>query len=98
MDGDRAWLVLDENNSSLYNEDLVQRISAAVSQALGRSIQVDVQVGVCQGETPAARAQRLLAERQALAVTSIESDPRVQLLVDRFEGTLDRDSIAPVKH
>jgi DNA polymerase-3 subunit gamma/tau len=98
VDGNRAWLVLDEANSSLYNKDQAQRIGQILGQALGHEVDVDIQVGVCQRETPAARAVRLLAERQAQAVSAIESDPGVQLLVERFEGTLDRESIAPVKH
>jgi DNA polymerase-3 subunit gamma/tau len=98
VDGNRAWLVLDEANSSLYNKDQAQRIGQILGQALGYEVDVDIQVGVCQRETPAARAVRLLAERQAQAVSAIESDPGVQLLVERFEGTLDRESIAPVKH
>jgi DNA polymerase-3 subunit gamma/tau len=59
---------------------------------------VMIEVGVPRYETPAARARRLLEERQAQALASIEADPKVQLLIDRFEGTLDRDSVTPTKH
>ena len=37
-------------------------------------------------------------QSQAQALAAIEQDPKVQLLIDRFEGTLDRDSVTPIKH
>jgi len=46
----------------------------------------------------AARAQALPDERRRRAVASIEADPKVRMLIDRFEGTLDRESIAPIEH
>jgi DNA polymerase-3 subunit gamma/tau len=98
VDGARAYLVLDEENASLYNEKQGERIASAMADYLGRDIEVHIEVGSTLVETPAARTQRMLDERLAQAVASIESDPRVQLLIDRFEGTLDRESITPIKH
>ena len=98
VDGDKAYLVLDEANASLYSDSHSERIAAALGEYLGRPVAVHVEVGVPRYETPAVRAQRLLDERQALALANIEDDPKVQLLLDRFEGTLDRDSVTPIKH
>lgn len=98
VDGDKAYLVLDEDNASLYNEKHGVRIAAAMAEYLGRDVSVHIEVGSPRFETPAARAQRLLDERLAQAVQSIESDPRVKLLIDRFEGALDHESIGPIKH
>ena len=47
------------------------------------------------GETPAMVAARAARERQALAVAEIDSDERLQALLTRFDGELDRASIAP---
>jgi len=98
VDGDKAYMVLDEANASLYNDNHAMRIAAAISEYLDRELEVVIEVGVPRYETPAARAARLLAERQAQALAAIEEDPKVQLLIDRFEGTLDRDSVTPIKH
>jgi DNA polymerase-3 subunit gamma/tau len=98
VDGDKTYMVLDEANASLYNEGHAGRIAKALSDYLGREMSVMIEVGVPRYETPAARARRLLEERQAQALASIEADPKVQLLIDRFEGTLDRDSVTPTKH
>jgi DNA polymerase-3 subunit gamma/tau len=98
VDGDKAYMVLDEANASLYSDSQAQRIGAALADYLGRDVVVFMEVGVPRYETPASRARRLLDERHAQAVASIEADPGVQLLLERFEGTLDRESITPIKH
>jgi DNA polymerase-3 subunit gamma/tau len=98
VDGDCAHLVLDGANASLYNQSHAERIAQALSQYLARSVKVAIEVGVPRYETPAGRAQRLLEERQASALDAIESDPKVQLLLERFEGTIDRNSVTPIKH
>jgi DNA polymerase-3 subunit gamma/tau len=98
VDGDKAYMVLDETNASLYSDSQSQRIAAALSEYLGREIEVVLEVGSPRYETPANRARRLLEERRAQAVASIEADPGVQLLLERFEGTLDHESITPIKH
>jgi DNA polymerase-3 subunit gamma/tau len=98
VDGDKAYLVLDEANASLYNDNHGRQVGEALSAYLQRTVQVHVEPGVPRYETPAARAQRVLEERQGQAVAAIEQDPKVQLLIDQFEGTLDRESIAPIKH
>ena len=98
VDGDSAFLVLDEANASLYNDAHEGRIAQALGAHLQREVRVSIEVGLPRYETPAARAQRLLDERQAKAVEAIEADPKVQLLIDRFEGALDAESITPIKH
>ncbi len=98
VDGDRAWFILDEGNASLYNEAQGQRIAVALGKYFGREYRVEIEPGSPRYETPAQRAQRLLEERQAKALESIESDPGVKLLLERFEGSIDRDSVTPIKH
>ncbi|MEE4661562.1 MAG: DNA polymerase III subunit gamma/tau [Halieaceae bacterium] len=98
VDGDQVWFVIDEANASLFNAGHTRQIEAALSGYLQRSLTVHIEPGSPRYETPAARAQRLLAERQAAALASIENDPRVQLLLDRFDGSIDRDSVTPIKH
>jgi DNA polymerase-3 subunit gamma/tau len=98
VDGGKAYLVLDEANASLYNENHAEQLAQALGKCLQHPVEVHVEIGAPRYETPAARAQRLLEERLDQAVTAIEQDPKVQLLLDQFEGTLERDSITPIKH
>jgi len=98
VDGDRVYLVLDEQNASLHNDKHAGRIARVLGDHLGRELEVSIELGVPRFETPAKRARRLLDERHAAALVAIESDPKVKLLLERFEGTIDRDSVAPIKH
>ena len=58
-------------------------------------LKVTLEPGTVRSETPAMRAARLAAQRQAEAVVAIEEDPQVQALITRFDGELDRSSIHP---
>ena len=55
-----------------------------------------ISVGAVQRETPSARRQRLAEERQQAAVKSIEHDPVLRQLMERFDGELDKGSIRPL--
>ena len=98
VDNDQVWFVIDEANASLFNEGHARQIAAALSSYQQRELRVHMEPGLPRYETPAARAQRLLEERQSAALESIEQDPRVKLLLDRFDGRIDRDSVTPIKH
>jgi len=41
------------------------------------------------------RTMRLAERRQAEAIVSIEGDPQLQALINRFDGELDHSSIHP---
>ncbi|MEM0954505.1 MAG: DNA polymerase III subunit gamma/tau [Pseudomonadota bacterium] len=98
VDADQVWFVIDEANASLFNEGHARQIGAALSEYQKRALTVHIEPGLPRYETPAARAQRLLQERQAAALQSIEQDPKVKLLLERFDGSIDRDSVTPIKH
>jgi DNA polymerase-3 subunit gamma/tau len=55
-----------------------------------------IEPGVPATETPAQRSERLAGLRLQEAVHAIEGDPRLQQLIQRFDGELDRASITPL--
>lgn len=90
--------VLDEHNASLYNESQKKRIGVALSEYFKCPIELEIIVGSIHGETPTARKQRLTELRQQQAVSAIETDPKVNKLLDHFDGALDRESIKPIEN
>ena len=58
---------------------------------------VSVTLGELLGETPAMIREREAAQRQREAIDSIEGDPLLQQLIERFDGELDRTSIIPLE-
>ncbi len=97
VNGSTLELVLDEDAAGLFNParhpDMIRR---ALENYFGEALRVELAPGVVRCETPAARRQRLAAERQAEAVEEIEADPRLRSLIERFDGELDRASIKPL--
>ena len=93
--GKALAFVPDAANASHYNDAHREKIRLALENYIGEPVVVSLETGSPQGETPAMRQQRLAAERQREAVSEIESDPQLRQLIARFDGVLDRESIAP---
>jgi DNA polymerase-3 subunit gamma/tau len=89
--------ILDEDNATLYNENHGSRISQVLENYFDTKLSVSVARGKTQTETPAVQKNRLTQERQRQAVDAIEQDPKLQQLIERFDGELVRSSIAPIK-
>ena len=97
MEGSRCFLLLNEHHASLWNKTHESRISRALTEHLGQKVSVGIEVGTTETETPAQADSRQQQERQAQAVVAIENDEHIQELIQNFNGTLDRDSIAPMQ-
>lgn len=95
-EGNHFYFVLDEDNSSLYGEAHQQRLAEALSAYFQQQVQVTVELGRIDTETPAQIAGRKRSERLAQAVEAVKSDPIVQQLIEHFSATLDEASVSPV--
>ena len=91
----RLFFVLDAANSSLFNDGHGEKIRLALENYFEQPLEVSIEPGEPQRETPAMRQQRRALERQREAVAEIESDPQLQQLIARFDGELDLASIVP---
>lgn len=96
VESDSFAFLLDEQNASLFNEGHRDKIRAALQNYLGRQVSVEITLGQPASETPAMRQARANRERQQQAVVEIEEDSRLQALINRFDGELDKQSIAPL--
>jgi DNA polymerase-3 subunit gamma/tau len=94
--GDRLRFVLDREHGSLFNDSHSDKLRLALESHFGREMPLSITPGEIEGETPAMRRARLASERQREAVAEIEGDQRLQALIARFDGELDRASIAPL--
>ena len=94
--GTQLTFVLDNANSTLYDEGHQQRLADLLSDYFIERVKVVIRQGQVTAETPAVIAIRHRQERQADAVASIKSDPIVQQLIEHFGATLREDSITPV--
>jgi len=95
VDNGTLEFFLDTGNASLFNDSHNDKIRLALENYFGHPLSVRIVPGDVQRETPAMRKARLAQERQKQAIASIEGDPRLQKLIARFDGELDRASIVP---
>ncbi|HAN28198.1 MAG TPA: hypothetical protein DCP75_10855 [Haliea salexigens] len=94
--GSEFRFVLDDNQLGLFNPGHAERIRLALQNYFDTPVSVSIEPGRPAGETPAMRLAREREERQREAEAAIESDVRVQQLIQRFDGELDRGSITPL--
>jgi len=95
IDGARFELVLPESGKQLlpYRD----KLRAALESARGSPVELSVDmVASSDGSSVAALDERARRARQAGAVRSIENDPFVRELIERFDARLIEGSIRPV--
>lgn len=90
-------LILDESQTSVFNEEQQRRINAAFNTYFDEEISLEIQPGNIDAETPALWQQRMDQERLQEAIQTFENDTMVQEIVDRFSGSIQPDSIEPTK-
>ena len=73
------------------------KLQDALRQMLGESLRLGVEIGEVSSQTPAQRKDEIRRQLHAEAVASLESDPFVQELVERFDATLVESSVKPLQ-
>ena len=96
-EGDDWLLHLDPGQGALFNSTQQRRLNEALNQHLGRSVRLQIELIRPEQETPAQAAARKRAERQHDAEVSIEQDPLVQQMIQRFGARVRHDTIEPVE-
>lgn len=72
------------------------KLQDALSQHLGSTVRVSIDIGEVVSETLAQRVDGEKRQRHADAVASLESDPFVQELIERFDATLVESTVKPL--
>jgi DNA polymerase-3 subunit gamma/tau len=88
-------LLLDENQSTLFNDQQRERIAQCFNGHWGEHWSVDINLGVVSAETPAKYRERCQVERLQQAEQAIADDPNVLALIDVFDARIEQGSIAP---
>jgi len=80
---------------TLLDAGTLDKLKAAVSQALGRPIRLSAEIGSTAGPTAAGIAEQARADKQRQAEEAIYADPFVRELLDNFGASVDPASIRP---
>jgi DNA polymerase-3 subunit gamma/tau len=80
---------------TLLDAGALDKLKAAVGEALGRPIRLTAEVGKPAGPTAAGIADQARAEKQRQAEESIYADPFVRELIENFGASVDPATIRP---
>ncbi|MGW8228831.1 MAG: DNA polymerase III subunit gamma/tau [Gammaproteobacteria bacterium] len=94
---DQIHLALATTSAPLLNKERETGLREALATYFGRPLKLQIEIKDTDGETPAAREERLQAERQAAAESAIENDPNVQSILDAFDGQVRPNSVHPIE-
>jgi DNA polymerase-3 subunit gamma/tau len=97
--GQQLHFLLDQQQSTLYDETHQERLSELLSQYFHQSVQVIIQIGdVSQAttETPAQTIIRRQQLRQRQAESAISQDPVIEQLQELFDASIVEGSIHPI--
>jgi DNA polymerase III subunit gamma/tau len=90
-------LGFDPKSLFVRTQGQVEKLAQALSKYYGEAVRVEFEALLPGHETPAQAGQRASVEEMDSARQSLESDPGVQALRERFGATLLPDSVRPVK-
>jgi DNA polymerase-3 subunit gamma/tau len=90
-------LGFDPKSPFVRTQGQVEKLAQALSKYYGETVRVEFDALPTGHETPAQAGQRASIEELDSARQSLESDPGVQTLREKFGATLLPDSVRPVK-
>jgi DNA polymerase-3 subunit gamma/tau len=95
--GNVIRLGFDPKTPFVRTQGQVEKLAQALSKYCGETVRVEFEALPTGHETPAQAGQRANLEELDCARHSLESDPGVQTLREKFGATLLPDSVRPVK-
>jgi len=94
--GTKLQFTLQQCQSSMLNDTHQGRMREALEAMFGCNLELTINIGETQIETPFANRQRRETEHQQQAIIALENDANVASLTTAFNGQLDTNSVLPV--
>ena len=94
-ESDVVRLRIDSSHAHLLNPGLETRLCKALSDQLGETLRLRIEVGRVEGGTVTERELGELQQRQQAAAAAIESDPNIAAFRETFDAQVIPDSIQP---
>ena len=94
-EGGLIRLTLDPAQSLLKTTSLIDKLSQALSRALGETVRVEIELAQAPVDTPARAEQRAADAELDEARRSLESDATIRGFKEKFGASLKTDSVKP---
>lgn len=91
----KVTLCLAPEHRHLLEKTYQEKLKGQLEAHFGNSVELTISLASINGDTLATRQENEKRTRQAAATNAIESEPFVQELIEKFDGTLDVTSIKP---
>ncbi|HCH25360.1 MAG TPA: hypothetical protein DE179_13795, partial [Oceanospirillaceae bacterium] len=95
--GTQLTFTLEQGQTSMLNAAHQGRIRQSLEAMFACDLQLAIDIGNTETETPFARRERRLGQHQQAAVESLQADPYVDKLAQVFNGQLDLSTVEPVQ-
>ncbi|MCC7462307.1 MAG: DNA polymerase III subunit gamma/tau [Gammaproteobacteria bacterium] len=96
-DGALVRLALDPRSASVRTRGREETLAQALGRHFGAAVRLEIEVRELSADTPARASERAALAELADARASLESDPTVAALSERFGATLHPESIRPTR-
>ena len=96
-DGALVRLALDPRSAAVRTRAREETLAQALGRYFGSPVRLEIEVGERPADTPARASERAARAELAEARASLESEPTVAALRERFGATLHPDSIRPTR-
>jgi len=93
---DKYELALSPNNTSLLSKERETKIQALLSDAIGKKIELKINIRQTKGESLTEINSRQLEIDKNNAQKSIKNDKNVQDIIDTFSASINTKSIKPI--
>jgi DNA polymerase-3 subunit gamma/tau len=97
FDGQRMCLIVPQNQKHLLDNTTQEKLRAVLKERFGKQLQVQIDIGGADANTPARQIGQEKAALQAQAEDSIQNDRFVRDLMDGFGATIVPSSIKPIQ-
>jgi DNA polymerase-3 subunit gamma/tau len=97
FDGQRMRLVVPQNQKHLLDNTTQEKLRAVLKERFGKQLQIQIDIGGIDANTPARQIGQEKAALQAQAEDSIQNDRFVRDLMDSFGATIVPSSIKPIQ-
>jgi DNA polymerase-3 subunit gamma/tau len=94
--GNKFYFILNEEMSSIFNERMLEKMSAALGGFLNEVIEIELSVGAVNKETPATLMERVKRDAYNQMQDEFEKDVNVQELVRHFSGQISKESVSSI--
>ena len=96
-EGKEYHFKLDEEVGTIFNEEMLPKLSDTLGAFLGKEVIVHVSIGQLDNETPSKLNLRLKHEAQKVILENFEQDRNVQKILNHFSGKISVNSITSIK-